>query len=562
MSTKTLRKRIALVAVSAMGFGLLTSAGANAAASLIGESGSVGLVGPFAGSADLSQTATVLNTGKIILTEGTATIVSSGAAVTGGTSVNGSQTCATANAEIVPTGAVGTTFTIQVYTSGTCSAPVDLKKSAVVTIASVNNAGSASASNSSVSWTGSTADSGDGIKTTDVSGKSSTTRNLVLKAHVRLRDVYNAPIDNTAKGTIIAEVSSGAVVNIVATGGSAKGSYTTAATAANNSDNGVDANGDVWVTVAEAKAGSGWSGTLKVSYNGVLLATKSGTITGDVSKLTLAAAKVASSTSGKTTDNYRTLKYQAYDAAGNVVRILGDKVKLNSSSNPSVVKDINFDSTPADGVADGDYTKDAADGSTTQDVDNVASTATPGRLSVDCGIAGTSDVSAYFVNEAGAVIKSEPVKVSCAGDAASYTASFDKASYTQGEIATLTVSFKDSKGNAANSFAAVSDATTEDITISAPMLKQVEADAKSKKLDANGNVVYTFTVGTDSGITAGAYNAIVSFPTIDAPATVKYTVTTGGTAISNAEVLAAIVKLIASINKQITALQKLLTKKK
>jgi len=54
-----------------------------------------------------------------------------------------------------------------------------------------------------------------------------------------------------------------------------------------------------------------------------------------------------------------------------------------------------------------------------------------------------------------------------------------------------------------------------------------------------------------SGVTAGNYKD-----------SVKANFTSSVTGVTNAEVLAAIVKLIASINKQITALQKLLTKKK
>jgi hypothetical protein len=43
--------------------------------------------------------------------------------------------------------------------------------------------------------------------------------------------------------------------------------------------------------------------------------------------------------------------------------------------------------------------------------------------------------------------------------------------------------------------------------------------------------------------------------------TVAYKISTGSTAVSNADVLKAIVSLIASINKQIAALQKALLKK-
>ena len=77
----------------------------------------------------------------------------------------------------------------------------------------------------------------------------------------------------------------------------------------------------------------------------------------------------------------------------------------------------------------------------------------------------------------------------------------------------------------------------------------------------NGSKTYKFTVGNN----VGSYNAVVDLPAYvatDSAKTVGYTIATGVTEVSNAEVLAAIVKLIAQINKQIANLQKLLAKKK
>jgi hypothetical protein len=57
--------------------------------------------------------------------------------------------------------------------------------------------------------------------------------------------------------------------------------------------------------------------------------------------------------------------------------------------------------------------------------------------------------------------------------------------------------------------------------------------------------------------TAGKFNTIVTIPaSVTATATTGYAVTDGN--VSNAEVLKSIVALIASINKQIAALQKLI----
>jgi len=321
---------------------------------------------------------------------------------------------------------------------------------------------------------------------------------------------------------------------------SSKGSYTTAV--AKTTGDGVG------VTVYEATPGAGWNGTVKVTFNGVLLATKSGKITGDITKLT--ASPIAVGKKGKTdteTANAKVISFRTYDSAGNEVAATDTSLKLDSSSNPTIASAIAVTSV------------------------NDLTTGASGKIGVSCDASGSSDLVFNYVNEGGGLIKSNKVAFNCGDEAATYTASFDKSSYKQGEVATLTIKFLDTKGNPANSSDVVSNDATADQVITAPqMVRVTDASGYTKGLtaDETGVAKYVFTVGTDSGVVPGTYNAVVSFPTINdkvlgaANQSVAYTITSSGTSISNAEVLAAIVKLIASINKQITALQKLLTKKK
>jgi hypothetical protein len=148
------------------------------------------------------------------------------------------------------------------------------------------------------------------------------------------------------------------------------------------------------------------------------------------------------------------------------------------------------------------------------------------------------------------------------------TASFDKASYKRGEVATLTLLFKDSKGNAANAYDEVVNntgpAAAADLTITGGPGTIVSAplDGEAPRY-STGARTYLFTVTLEDG----DYNAIV------VPAVVKvnnalqsnlsvpFSVTSVTTGIQLADVLKAIVSLIASINKQIAALQKALLKK-
>jgi len=537
MSTKTLRKRIALVAVSAMGFGLLTSVSAHA--TFGATTGSVGLVGDFAGTA-LSKTATVLSTGsiKLALTAGESLTVSSGAVISTSDSpadINGSQTCvdnAATSATIVPTGAVGSTFTIGLRSSGVCATGAgNLIDSVTVTIAGASTAGTPSATYSTAYWstlagTPTTAD-----LNTCGSGSSSCAsakRSETLYIYAVVKDVYNAAVTNAGAYTV--EVSPGAVVGF---GGA--GSYTTAvsSTAGGTPQR---------IYIKEKTAGTGWNGTVKISYNGVLIATKSGKITGDITKVEASATAVGSLSPTTTGD---AIEYQAYDSAGNIVAATTGNFSLGSTSNSSVVSAVS--------------------------VTNANSSSAAGKVEITCGIAGSSDVVLQYVNAAGAIVKSNAVKSLCGGDAATYSVSWDKSSYKQGDIAKLTVKFFDSKGNAANSVATVSKSTTGDQVITAPQMTRVTQSAgfaADATADETGSITYTYTVGTDGALTPGIYTAVVSFPKVNALAlggkdqAASYTITSTGSSISNAEVLAAIVKLIASINKQITALQKLLTKKK
>jgi len=79
----------------------------------------------------------------------------------------------------------------------------------------------------------------------------------------------------------------------------------------------------------------------------------------------------------------------------------------------------------------------------------------------------------------------------------------------------------------------------------------------------DGTSTYTLTVGTSTGLTAGSYTGVIEFSgwPVSAKATPTYKLSTGGDTTTNADVLKSIVALIASINKQIQALQKLILKR-
>jgi len=548
MSTKTLRKRIALVAVAALGAGVLSVAPASAAnEGQIGTAPAVGSVGVLAESlvaAAATGTATVLTTGKIGITstggEGAYFVVSSGGYVSGGITdatdltpdgtVGGDQKSYESAAAdnifyVVPTGAAGTTFTITGYASDTATTVVSKQ---TVTIAASSVAGTVSPADSTLAWVSTDGEAQDA----DETGESTTTYGTGLFLSIQLNDAYEADITSTS-GALVVSVSSGATVKLAGTAGNAvggAGTFNTAVSALSPAD--------INAYIAESTVGAGWKGTVTVTYNGTVIGTKSGTITGAPAKITVTPKKIGTTAGGANEDSFT---FVVNDVAGNLLDFTATDYVLNKSSDLAIVSD-------AAGTENG-----------------TAATATPANGDHTCaGTAGSADVSLKTTIN-GTVLVSNTVKLTCGGTAVAYSASFDKASYIQGEIATLTATFKDAAGNLAHSYSTVTTADG-DTTISAPMMVRVGGDTilAATKPGLSGTIAHTFTVGTNSGLTEGSYNAVVNYSktlTLAPVSTVAYKVGTGSTGVSNADVLKAIVSLIASINKQIAALQKALLKK-
>jgi hypothetical protein len=439
----------------------------------------------------------------------------------------------TETATIKPTGAIGSTFTVSTYSEDTCATAATLVERATVTIAGSDLSGTASVANSYVNWVADGTTGSDPSATESAANAADVTGGLLFIG-VRLRDAYKANISSTS-GALIATASAGAVVKIDAATLSTAGTAATAVSAADPSD--------LYISVGEATADAGWAGTVTVSYNGVVIATKSGKITGKAQTLTVAALKVGSnSVSGA---NATSLAYQATDAAGNNVVIAYGDIVYSSSTNAAMVS-----------AAAGESSN------TTSDVGTATFT-----CAQSASLYGTADIVLQTTLSDGTIVKSNAVKVTCGGAGAAYSASWDKATYAQGDVATLTIQFKDAKGGVANSSDAVSASTDQVIT--ANQMERVTAHAAAATLNAKGQLVYSFSVGTSSGVVAGKYNAVVSFPTANtagaaigtANVSIPYEVIAGAS-VSNADVLKSIVALIASINKQIQALQALILKKK
>jgi hypothetical protein len=348
---------------------------------------------------------------------------------------------------------------------------------------------------------------------------------------------------NTATTTSTATVKSGAcVVGTSTTTSIITAAYTSAAF------------GAFYVAQADSTNTPATACTVEVAANGTVVATKTFIFQGPLASISVTGlVRGTIATSAQTSMGY----VVAADAAGN---LLGGVVVTGAIETATDVSYITA-------VTGGTTAKSA----TTINGGVVGSSSAPSTIGFTSSGVATNGTSVKFKssNGIGGYIYSPVYKVTTSGDAVTYTASLDKASYVPGDIATLTITGKDSKGFVANDAFVIESATAaSQIALAGSQLTLVGALGTTGTFGSgNGTKTYKFVVGS----TEGSYNLVVEVPLIltagnkaaygAAVQTVAYKVAAATATVSNADVLKSIVSLIASINKQIQALQKLILKR-
>jgi hypothetical protein len=171
---------------------------------------------------------------------------------------------------------------------------------------------------------------------------------------------------------------------------------------------------------------------------------------------------------------------------------------------------------------------------------------------------GTAQLQAKVAVDAAGTehIYTAPFTVACGGTVDTWSISLDKATYAPGEIATLTLSAKDEDG-----FGVYSALTLGTVVSSFGGMEFItspsSADAFSSGL---GTKTYSLRVLTTEGSYVGSFK--ITGDTDTAAKTVQYKVASSTPTTSMADVLKSVVSLIASINKQIQALQKLILQRR
>ena len=609
MSKSTLRKRIALTATTALFAGMLSFVATPSATAAAGDTNlatttgvaSTGLyvatqtsttgAGIVSSATDVAsahvtarslgllvkdastgtaQTATVLAGGALSLYAGAATNVSftaSGGSFSGAVSGTRStasysqtsgtvflaESAATPVAVLWSAGSTAGTYTVSYYQASATAQNTaalgvggTLTGQITVTVVAASAGGSYSAAYSACNTR--SASQGHGVAT-GVDTTSAITNGQTAYIAFDLDDVYDQALDS---GAIVVSATGGALLSLAANASTAAAGTTSTVVSARIPS-------DQVVQVTQATANAPMTTTVTITFNGTTVCTKTVTIRGEIAKLTVSNVGTGDINSANSITpaltTWMTATIGSTDRAG-----LFNVTATDSAGNTVVTN------------AGGSYAADSATLTTTVQALSVTNTATTVSSSADtyaglafgtwtCGAtAGSSAVKLTWTNSgSGKVVTSDAFTARCSDDPYTYTASFDKASYVQGEIATLTVQFLDSKGNKANTVCNHGAAT-----VTSPMMTAITATSSAGTANkTDGLRVYTFTVGGTTAVTAGAYVAIVEYASLLAGTkqTPAYKISTGSTDVSFTEVLKAVVALIASINKQIQALQKLILKR-
>jgi len=578
MSTKTLRKRIALVAVSALGAGLLSvvavpsanaavesglnifaNTAAGGAYSLNGTSStSQGLVAtPVTGAAyngsGTTQTAALYANGVIVVATTSATTaqkisVTGGTLATPCTNTGGGTVSSAADLTSCATtdGGTNVLFAAIKPNSGAASMVITgydnsdatANWAVTVTVVPVGSAGTFSAGNSNIALTA--AGSAPATANVDTVGANVAENGACTYLYYELKDALLLPMATTT--SVIAKSPAGTTVGVGTTGTLpiATGTYGGSATYLKVCQDSLNTNKPV-------------TGAVTLTVNGVDVATRTITIVGMAAKIAVSEDAIA-----KRNAAYSDAAYGSA-AAGDATYVPSHSfTATDSAGNKVPTSGLTVDTTTLDAQVSGFGNIQQASPR------NANAYLRAGGLSFSCADASGANakVKVKMALPDATTLYSDAFTVTCAGAAVNYTASTDKAVYKTGDVMTVTVKGTDKSGKPANDYFEISATGDLGTIASGAIQSNVSAPADGDYFSA-GSTTYKYIIGQD----AGSYTVAVNFPLMNgttysqSAVLLPISVTSASSAVSNADVLKAIVSLIASINKQIAALQKALLKK-
>ena len=598
MSTKTMKQRIALVAVSALTAGLfsvVSTPAANAAADATIESLFLATSNSDTGLAVVTnaggEVATDRSVGFLALTNTAATAQAPGAGVLAGVSATAAATStaklvfnvrSAKRAGVTVTG--GTITSVGTETTGTASI-IGPNSNVLVTSADTRAVGFVVTPNAGATTMTVSATQGAAVLSVATAGSGTAIGSWVISIQTTIAtDVYSPSLSAVAVTTSATAAAITTSVDASTSGvlagnplfiqminknpyGSALAGGTYVATATNGATVAWGALGGTCsataagsLSVATLTPGDGTdqlridpsqsvttsTTTVTITHNGSPVTTKTLTFYGEVKKIVIESVKsglLGTSTAGggSTATAYAVYSYRD-SADGKVPGGAATFSALTATSTISTGVSVRSPSRSVQAAVGGTVITAALSteiGVGTDGVFAFTCTTTPGATSVSISTINTISLATITA----------PVAIACYGPIATYTVSTDKASYAVGEVATITINAKDAVGNP------VADSTVltaASVSVGGGSLTKAIAGTE---LFAAGKVTVQAQMTT-----AGKFNTVVTLAgSTTTTATAGYAVTDGG--VSNAEVLQSIVALIASINKQIRALQKLILKR-
>ena len=547
MSTKTILKRLSLVAVTALGAGVLaivpvSTANAYSSALVVGAAAltdtpacSTGTPTaaatpayyPIGGKVSLSFTGTAVATETLTIT-GPAKFLTAGTAfsITGSDSKEITLAVQTIGAVLPQMEFTGVGSVVV-----TLDAPTDDYLYFVVQ-ASCSSAWSGTYSSAQLNTTaGASATSSIDSSAASSRGYNGTGQYGYLD--IILKDAYNNDLSTTSTAKI-ATATGGCTVNWDATA-------TTGTTTAVDAAAASDATEDLVIIGDNTPR----TCTVTVTFGDTVVASKTIKMLGEVASLTVdptnsgtvwAYGVDGTDDAPGTAANQNKIVYVAKDSAGNTINLDSEPALSGATNGASQCT-----------IAAGDYTISAitSNGYATKDL-NCTSASVRGPAVYKLAITRTSDAVTVFSNE---------IKVDVTKAKNTFKASWDKAVYNIGDIMTLTIEGFDDKGFKNYD----GDTAGADVAINVSGATRLSAAPATGDKFSKGVLKYQYSAGT----TAAQYgwNALVNTVSGQDMVVGTYTIKDPNTGTTNADVLKSIVSLIASINKQIRALQKLILKR-
>jgi hypothetical protein len=350
----------------------------------------------------------------------------------------------------------------------------------------------------------------------------------------------------SAKPIVVSTNNSACWVAVENTDGTTGGGVTTApaATTAVATETG----SDLTIAVKQATSGTPVNCTVTATWNGITVGTKTFKLQGLASTVTVSDVTV-----GEVGGGFGYYRATIKDALGNLLPgyalATSDATQTNNAASLQVVS-----AATAASVNTGTSTV-ASSGAKYGVTPAVAS---GGAAKYTCTAkGGSAKITVRALVSGITYVTSAPFDVYCGGTTLNtWSMSFDKATYSPGEIATLTITGKDADGLLMHSLESLG-ALTQSFGGMTFVTTPTSADLFNS---AAGAKSYTLSVGTTEGAFVGTM-ALTTAATDSKAKTIQYTIKSSTASVSNADVLKSIVALIASINKQIQALQKLILKR-